>query len=277
MNRTKLACALLSALLASAGLVSRARGAEDRTRVLFDGKDLANFYTWLVDTKYQDPDRVFSVVDQIDGAPAIRVSGQHWGAFITREEFSNYRLVAEFRWGVLTWGERKKGTMDSGILLHCQGPDGNTAKDFNGPWMRSVECQIIQGGVGDIILVEGFDERGNRLGPRLRATAGKDRDGEDVYDPSAPSREFTNGRINWFGRDPDWRDVLGFRGRQDVESGPGQWTRIEVVCEGDKITNVVNGTVVNMATGCSFARGKIIFQSEGAEIYFRKIEIHPLP
>jgi hypothetical protein len=35
--------------------------------------------------------------------------------------------------------------------------------------------------------------------------------------------------------------------------------------------------VVNVATGCSYTRGKIIFQSEGAEIYFRKIEIHPLP
>ncbi|MEK7862502.1 MAG: hypothetical protein AAB295_04475, partial [Chloroflexota bacterium] len=41
----------------------------------FNGKDLTNFYTWLVDHKHQDPDRVFTVVDQIDGAPAIRSSG----------------------------------------------------------------------------------------------------------------------------------------------------------------------------------------------------------
>ncbi len=41
---------------------------------LFNGQDLSNFYTWLVDTKYQDPDRVFGVVDAIDGAPAIRIS-----------------------------------------------------------------------------------------------------------------------------------------------------------------------------------------------------------
>ena len=34
---------------------------------LFNGKDLTNFYTWLVDSKYQDPDGVFTVVDQIDG------------------------------------------------------------------------------------------------------------------------------------------------------------------------------------------------------------------
>jgi hypothetical protein len=245
--------------------------------VLFNGKDLTNFYTWLVDTKYEDPDRVFSVVDQVDGAPAIRVSGEHWGGFITRKEYENYRLVVEFRWGRLTWGDRKNSAMDSGILVHSQGPDGNTGKDFNGPWMRSIECQIIQGGVGDLIIVQGFDPKGDRLGPTMTVTAGKDRDGEDVYDQTAPAREFSRGRVNWFGRDPDWKDESGFRGRNDLESAYGKWTRLVVVCEGDRITNVVNGTVVNAATRCSYNRGKIIFQSEGAEIYFRKIELTPLP
>ncbi len=242
---------------------------------LFNGKDLSNFYTWLVDTRYSDPDCVFSVVDQIDGAPAIRVSGRHWGGLVTREEFSDYHLVVEFRWGLITWGERKDKAKDSGILVHCQGPDGNTSKDFNGPWMKSVECQIIQGGVGDLILVEGFDAAGNRSGPKLTVHAGRDRDGEDVYDPHALPREFLRGRINWFGRDPDWNGVLGYRGHRDVESVDGQWTRVEVVCKGDSITNIVNGTVVNSGTRASLTRGKILLQSEGAEIYFRKVELEP--
>jgi hypothetical protein len=216
------------------------------------------------------------VVDQVDGAPAIRVSGQHHGAFITKGEYSNYHLVVEYRWGLVTWGERKNSARDSGILLHCQGPDGNTARDFNGPWMRSVECQIIEGGVGDFILVAGHDAGGNRIVPTMTVTASKDRDGENVYDPSAPVREFRGGRINWFGRDPDWQGSLGFRGRQDVESPGGEWTRVEVICDGDKITNVVNGKVVNVGTRSSLTRGKIIFQSEGAEIFFRRIEIRPL-
>lgn len=240
---------------------------------LFNGKDLSNFYSWLVDYKYEDPDKVFSVVDQVDGAPAIRVSGQRYGGLITKEEFSNYRLVAEFRWGLLTWGNRKDRTKDSGILLHCQGPEGNYAKDFNGPWMRSVEFQIIQGGTGDFILVAGYDEEGNRLAPKLTVTATKDRDGENAYDPHGVPREFQGGRINWFGRDPDWKDVLGFRGKEDVESPEGQWTRLEAICDGDKITHIVNGNVVNVGTGSSLTRGKVLFQSEGAEIYFRKIEL----
>src|SRR5262249_45011383 len=71
---------------------------------LFDGKSLANFETWLVDHHSSDPERVFSVVDQIDGAPAIRVSGEVWGGLITKQAYRDYRLVVEFRWGGVTWG-----------------------------------------------------------------------------------------------------------------------------------------------------------------------------
>ena len=242
---------------------------------LFNGKDLTNFYTWLVNFHYEDPDKVFTVVDAIDGAPAIRVSGQHYGAFITKEEYSDYHLVTEFRWGLATWGGRNDKTKDSGILLHCQGPDGNTGKDFNGPWMHSIECQIIQGGTGDFILVGGFDKDGNQRKAKLTATVRKEAQAT-IYDPKGEPATFDGGRIDWFGRDPEWKDVIGFRGRNDVESPDGQWTRLEVICDGDKITNIVNGKVVNVGTGASPSRGKIIFQSEGAEIFFRKIELTPL-
>src|SRR5437588_225834 len=151
-----------------------------------------------------------------------------------------------------------------------------TGKDFNGPWMLSQECQIIQGGVGDLIMVAGWDKDGKQTVPTLKATARRDPGGQIVYDPKAPEQEFHGGRINWWGRDPEWKDVLGFRGRQDVET-PGQgWTRVEAICDGDSITNIVNGVVVNRATHSSLNRGKLIFQSEGAEIYFRKIEMERL-
>jgi hypothetical protein len=248
----------------------------DRTLALFDGRDLSRFYSWLVETHREDPDRVFSVVDQVDGAPAIRVSGQHWGGLVTRETYRDYRLIVEFRWGLVTWGERRGAARDSGILIHCQGPDGNTAPDGNGAWMRSLEAQIIEGGVGDFILVGGFEPGGREVVPRLTAPAGVDRDGESVYDPRGASHEFDKGRINWQGRDVDWKDVLGFRGRRDVESLYGQWTRLEVIADGDRVTNVVNGTVVNQGSRSSLTAGRILIQSEGAEIYFRRIELQPL-
>jgi hypothetical protein len=262
-------------------LISRAPsvapdGAEGEPIQLFNGKDLSGFYTWLPRFGREDPDRVFSIVDRIDGAPAIRVSGQHFGGLVTREEYANYHLVVEFRWGLATWGDRGDRARDSGVLVHCQGPDGSSAKDSKGPWMASVEAQVIEGGTGDIILVSGFDAAGVPIGSRITATAGKDRDGENVYDPKAEPRELEGGRINWYGRDPDWKDELGFRGKDDVESPVGRWTRLEVICDGDTVTNIVNGKVVNAGTRSSLTKGKILFQSELAEIYFRKIEIRPL-
>jgi len=271
-------CLLLSgtAALAAAFALPPAASAQKPVIQLFNGKDLTNFYTWLVGDHRQDPDHVFTVVDAVDGAPAIRVSGQKFGAFITEREFSDYHLVTEYRWGPSTWGSRKDRTRDSGILLHCQGPDGNTAADFNGPWMLSQECQIIEGGVGDFILVAGHNAQKQRIVPTLTVQASKDVDGEDIYDPNAPPKQFAGGRINWFGRDPSWADVIGYRGGQDVESPYPYWTRLEVICDGGSITNIVNGVVVNKGTDSSLRSGKIIFQSEGAEIFFRKIDLTPL-
>ena len=243
---------------------------------LFDGKTLDRFDSWLVDSHRSDPLRVFSVVDQIDGAPAIRISGEQWGGIVTRDAYADYRLVVEFRWGLLTWGNRRNASRDSGVLVHAQGTHGNTGKTFNGPWMRSVEAQIIEGGVGDLIVVAGFDESGARLSPRVSARAGADRDGEPIYDPAAPGREFESGRINWYGRDVEWKDTLGFRGRQDVESPLGEWTTLEVVAQGDRLTYLVNGKVVNEAYGVTYRDGRIMIQSEGAEIYVRRIDLEPL-
>jgi Domain of Unknown Function (DUF1080) len=243
---------------------------------LFDGKSLGNFDTWLVDHHETDPERVFSVVDQIDGAPAIRISGQVWGGLLTEQAYRDYRLIVEYRWGGVTWGERKTRTRDSGLLLHAQGRLGNTGKDFNGPWLRSIEFQIIEGGVGDILPVAGYNDQGEQLRPSVTVRSRKDRDGENVFDPKGEPRVYSSGRINWWGRSEDWADRLGFRGPQDVESPGLEWTRLEAVVEKGNLTYYVNGTLVNAGTESSWTEGKIMIQSEGAEIYFRKIDLEPL-
>lgn len=270
--------ALVAALLCLLPSISFAGSNDPSVIRLFNGKDLSAFYTWLVNDHRSDPDRVFSVVDQIDGAPAIRISGQKFGGLTTHQEFETYRLITEFRWGNLTWAPRKDRARDSGVLVHCQGPDGGTRADLNGPWMRSIEAQIIEGGIGDILLVAGFEPDGTRVTPRMTATHVLDRDQEFVYDPNGTPREFSNGdRINWLRRDPDWEDRLGFRGARDAESPLGEWTRMEVVVEKDRITVIVNGEVVNVGTNPSYTKGRIMLQSEGAEIYFRRVDLYPLP
>ena len=247
------------------------------TIVLFDGKtkkDLSAFYTWLRDYGHKDPNRVFTVVDQIDGAPAIRSSGQNYGGIITKASYSNYKLVTEYRWGNLTWAPRTNRARDSGILLHGQGEDGNAAKDFNSPWFRSVEFQIIEGGTGDIILVNGYDRGSDKQsGPKLVAKVAAN--GKN-WDPNGKATEFTRGRIDWQYRDLGWKDVLGFRGAKDAEKPPGQWNRLEAICSGGDVTYFVNGVKVMEGRDGSYTSGKLLFQSEGAEIFFRLIELHPL-
>jgi hypothetical protein len=288
-------CSVAAILAASAAspLIAAAEGkpiVPRATIALFNGRDLTNFYTWLgvAGSPEQsrpfhgraDPDRVFSVVDQIDGAPAIRISGQHWGGLVTTESYANYRLVAEYRWGLCTWAQRKNSTRDSGVLLHCQGEDGNYKADFRGAFMRSVEYQIIEGGTGDLILVGGH-ERGSpeRLQASLKSTAvpaGKLLLWNPEGQPVQLGKGGTASRVQWRKKDPEAKSVTGFRGRWDVEKPVGEWNRLEAICRNGDVAFFLNGEQVNGGTGGSFREGKILFQSEGAEIYFRKIELQPL-
>jgi hypothetical protein len=261
---------ILASCLTVLLLGSLQRGiAEENVIKLFNGKDLTNFYTFLRgEGKNKDSRQVFTVKDGM-----IRVSGEVYGAFITEKEYENYHLIVEFKWGEITFDPRKDKTRDSGVLLHCVGEDGAAG----GVWMESIECQMIEGGTGDFILVGGKDK------PKMTAKVvakptgvGENKPDQFYYDPEGMSREFTGGRINWFGRDPEWKDVKGFRGKQDVEKPVGEWNILEVICDGDRITNKLNGVVVNVGTKASHTRGKILFQSEGAEVFFRKIDLVPL-
>ena len=153
-------------------------------------------------------------------------------------------------------GRSQARARDSGVLLHAQGRLGNTKSDFNGPWLRSIEFQIIEGGVGDILPVGGFGETGEQIRPAVTARVRKDRDGETVYDATGMPQTLSSGRINWWGRSEDWADRLGFRGPQDVESAGLEWTRIEAVVEKDTLKYYVNGKLVNEATARACRTGR---------------------
>lgn len=128
-----------------------------------------------------------------------------------------------------------------------------------------------------MLILQGVDADGKKLNSTVTATVTNDRDGEPCWDPAGEKRTFTSGRINWYGRDPDWKDVIGYRGTEDVDSPGEEWTRLECYCDQDTLTYVVNGIVVNHASNVFPDRGKIFFQTEGAEIIVRKLELRPLP
>src|SRR5690625_5244877 len=103
---------------------SRTRRSADRDEVivpaetieLFNGVDLTNFYTWLVDHHFEDPNRVFTVVDRVDGAPAIRISGEDWGGISTEDSYADSHLIGEWRWRPAAYGSREAKARARGVL-----------------------------------------------------------------------------------------------------------------------------------------------------------------
>ncbi|MBI4875892.1 MAG: DUF1080 domain-containing protein [Acidobacteria bacterium] len=232
-----------------------------REIALFNGRDLTGLYTWLRTTRYEDPKKVFSVRDGL-----LRISGEDWGGIATREAYRDYHLTLEWKWGPLVFEPRLKNARDSGILLHCVGADGARG----GTWMESIECQIIEGGCGDFILVEGA----NRPSMTVECRVGPD--GQHYWQKGGAPVAKDRGRFNWYGRDVEWKDVLGFRGRAEVEKPAGEWNVSEAICDGSSVTNLVNGVVVNHGASASHTQGKIMLQSEGAEILIRRFELAPV-
>ena len=236
---------------------------------LFDGRTLGDCYTWLKDAKREDPRKVFRVTDGV-----LHVTGDGLGGLVTNKRYRDYHLVLEYKWGERTWHERAKAARDSGLLVHSNGRDGG----YEGCWMPSIEVQIIEGGVGDFIAVGGPDESGRPVPISITCTVGPERDRakQAIYQPDGKRETFERGRVDWYGRDPEWKDEKGFRGKEDKDSPHGEWTRLDVFCDGGRIETFVNGVKVNEAFDVSPRDGRLQLQTEFAEIFYRRWELWPL-
>ena len=231
---------------------------------LFDGQSLNGWYTFLQDRgRHNDPKNVFTVQDGM-----IRISGEEWGCITTNEEYADYKILLEFKWGELTHEPRLNNARDCGLLLHSRGEDGGS----QGIWMHSLECQMIEGGTGDFIVVGDGTEAF-----QLTCNVRTDQQGNHYFSrEGGHPQSITGGRINWWGRDPEWKDVLGFRGKQDVEKPAGEWNTLECIASDDEIIVFLNGILVNNATAVRPSSGRIQIQSEAAEVFIRRIELTPL-
>ena len=213
--------------------------------VLFDGTDLHNFDTFLK-TKglNSDPDQVFKVEDHV-----VHVSGKEMGYIITKQSFHDFYLRAEFKWGEGTYAERAGQARDSGILYNIQGEQK--------VWPRSIEFQIVEGGTGDFWMTDGAALTG--------------RDGKRVTGPPGSAL-----KIDRIGKGP-WKNVAGYRDPVgEFEKPHGEWNTLELVTHGNDVKQYVNGKLANEGTDPFPSEGKILFQSEGAEVYFRGMTLYPL-
>ena len=231
---------------------------------LFNGKDFWGWYTFIKEKgRDNDPLKVFTVQNGM-----IRISGEEFGCITTNDEFENYKLTVKFKWGDQTYSPRTDKARDSGILLHSVGEDGASSST----WMHSIECQIIEGGTGDFIVVGDGSSNFSISSPVAPEKQGN----SYVFQPEGNKVTINSGRINWFGRDPEWKDFKDFRGKNDIEKPVGKWNLIECIVKGNEIHIYLNGILVNQAFNVMPQKGKIQIQSEGAEVFFKKIIITPL-
>lgn len=205
---------------------------------LFNGKNLDGWDTVLKKHgRNSDPEHVFTVEDG-----AVHVAGTDFGHFVTKDEYENYHLTVEFKWGEGTHEGRTGKARDSGVLFHCT--------DTDKVWGTSTEFQMIEGGTGDCIMVD----RATRL----------------------ENGQPTNKRQDRMNKGP-WKDEVGYRDPvAEVEKPHGEWNRLDLIADGDKADYYVNGKHVNHLEGLNPHRGHILCQTEGAELYFRRVELRPL-
>ncbi len=255
-------------------------GSESDVISLFNGKDLSGWYTYqrkpeptsiveslkMEDGEYvepiglnKDPLKVFTVVEE-DGEPAIRISGEVFGILVTDQAYENYHLSMEFKWGEKKYPPREDRKRDSGILYHSVGKEGMRG----GVWMRSVECQVQEGDVGDLWCVDSTTAQVKTV--QLKNKKFK-------YDPHEPFQTI------------DMRGDRFCQKSRDFEKKHGEWNRLDIYVYGRESIHVINGqknmhlsAIGQIVNGRiePLTKGKIQIQSEGAEVFYRDITIRSI-
>src|SRR6267378_5405292 len=147
--------------------------AENGWTPLWNGRNLDGWTTWVrqpepssdvpglkrdAEGKYtepigsgRDPLKIFTVVKDVDGRPAIRISGEVFGELRTMRTFKNYQLRLRFKWGEKKWPprDRPETPRDSGLLYHVHAAPGAGGRT----WARSIELQIQEHDVGDLYAI----------------------------------------------------------------------------------------------------------------------------
>ena len=269
----------------AAGLLLAASGplhADDGWRPLFNGRDFSGWSTFMAAPppettvpglrrdekgKYlepvgfnRDPLKVFTV-ETVDGGPVIHISGAGFGVMTTNETFSDYHLRLQVKWGETKWGYKLHSPRDSGLLYLVRGPAGVD----HATWPSCLEFQIQEHDFGDLFT----------LGKTQVTVPARRPDKLWLYDPQGTPTVFVA------------KAPIGARCCRllDCEKPHGEWNTLDLVCFGDGSIHIVNGTVVmrlhhpQIMEGtepATLSSGQICLQTEGAECFFRNVEITPI-
>jgi type 1 glutamine amidotransferase len=208
-----------------------------------------------------DPKKVFTF-KQKKGETILHISGEIYGALTSKQEYENYHLKLQFKWGDKVWEPRLLRERDSGILYHCYG----AYTSFWNVWMSSQEFQVQEGDVGDYYGLNGTS---------IEIPSEK-RTGEKEY------KYIKNGILNPFSsveRKLPSHANKGF----DNEKPHGDWNTLELICFQGTSYHIVNGKVVMALYNSKYkntdgkivplTKGKIQIQSEAAEVFYKNVQI----
>lgn len=273
-SSTKMTSRLFSVMLLSVSCVWTSNAwCDDRNQPIeptdviqpFNGKDLSGFTTWLRKTDRNQTERNYSAEDGM-----IHISGEGMGYLATVDAYKNYHLSVDYKWGRRTDGS--KYVRNSGILLHAVGPAGNA----RGIWMASIEVQLAQGCEGDLIVIRGKDRNGKVIPVNITSDTVTAADGRTRWKKGGVKTPYAGKQFWWSKHEAGFKELLDTRGKDDLASPLGEWTNVECICEGGRITVKINGQVVNVCYNVFPSAGRILLENEKNEIYFRNFEIRPL-
>jgi Domain of Unknown Function (DUF1080) len=214
----------------------------------------------------KDPLNVFTMIKE-NNEDVLYVTGQIYGGLSTKEEYGDYHLSAQFKWGIKVYEPRLTKPKDSGILYHCVGEHGG----FWNVWMNSIEYQVCENEIGDLFALS---KR------RLLVNSELDSDNFWIYNSTKSENAFGGGIPEGA------KNRYRCKSSKHDEKPIGEWSTLEIYCIGDMGIHVLNGKVVNVVKENTKAeienkenflrKGKIQFQSEGAECWYKDIKIKAL-
>jgi hypothetical protein len=210
---------------------------------------------------YNKSQDVFTVVEQNDG-PVLKISGEYYGCIITKQEYKNYHLKIQVKWGDKKWEPRTAKLKDSGVLYHSVGECG---VDYWRSWMLGQELQVMEGHMGDYWSIANSAIDVKAFLP----------EGDMMNAVASTSQKFISIGTG--------TELSGFCLRSaDYESPMNEWTTIELICFEGKSLHIVNGKLVMVLQNSRYIengksipliKGKIQIQSEAAEVYYKDIKL----
>lgn len=189
-------------------------------------------------------------------------SRQPFACLTTEQEFNDYRVTLEYKWGTKKFEPRMNRVCDAGLLYHVHGPSK--------VWPTCVEYQIQEGDTGDIWAVR----------TQIRATVKAEQPKENEWQFAEPD---AGGQWETIGKEPG-QNLRVIKSHTNEVDG---WNQVEVIVHGDEATHIINGEVVNRVHGMQqwdeaskswkpLKKGRIGLQAEGAELFYRNIHVESL-